>query len=246
MSLRMSLKTFIQLNEGEYANKATLIYQAFIDNLESAHYNRDESILSFNVGKATKISKFSDLELVLRQSHSTNIQLGKRNSTGNFAVVIDLRELPAIPELEKVLEKPEVMRPAVAAIENYLTMSKGSPKKEYMTDYEKTKHFNNREIFEETYQKLITKLQEKKRELAKLISNFEEQKKQTENSSRRVTLDMAIDKLKADYLGKTAKEFLSKAYKLLDELEPDFRNNLDKDKKKILEDRLKQFYEEVA
>lgn len=242
----MSLKTFIQLNEGEYANKATLIYQAFIDNLESAHYNKDESIMSFNVGKAAKISKFSDLELVLRQSNTTNVQLGKRNSNGNFAVVIDLPEIPAIPELETALEKPEVMRRAVAAIENYLTMSKGSPKKDYMTDYEKTKHYNSREVFEDNYQKLISKLREKKAELGKLISNFEEQKAQTDNSSRKVTLDMAIEKLKSDYLGKNSKEFLGKAYKLLEEIEPDFKNNLDKDKKKILEDRLKQFYEEMA
>lgn len=241
----MSLKTFITLNEGEYANKATLIYQAFIDNLESAHYNKDETMLSFNVGKAAKISKFSDLELVLRQSSSKNVKLGKRNANGNFAVVIDLPELPDITELEKKLELPEIMRPAVAAIETYLTMNKNAPKKEYMTDYEKAKHFNNREVFEEQYQKLISKLREKKAELEKLTANFEKQKEQTDNSSRRVTLDMAIDKLKSDYMGKNAKEFLTKAYKLLEEMDPDFKNNLNKDMKKILEDRLKQFYEEL-
>lgn len=243
----MSLRKFIQLNEGEYANKATLIYQAFIDNLETAHYNKDESLLSFNVGKAAKIAKFSDLELVLRKSNTESVKLGKRKSSGNFAVVIDLAELPPIPELEKVLERPQVMRPAVTAIESYLNMrrGRGSAKGEYMTDYEKTKHFNNREIFEETYQALINKLREKKAELDKIVSKFEEEKKQTDNSSRKVTLDMAIEKVKADYMGKNAKEFLSKAYKVLEEIEPDFKNNLDKDKKKVLEDRLKQFYEEV-
>lgn len=242
----MSLKTFIQINEGEYANKATLIYQAFIDNLETAHYNKQDGSMSFNIGKAAKIAKFADLELVLRESPKMNVRLAKRKNSDNYAIVVDMPEIPNINELEAKLESPKIMRPAVEAIESYLEYKRKSPTdSDYLTDYEKTKRYNEKEVFEEHYQKLIEKLREKYSELEKMISNFEEQKEQTGNSSRKVTLDMAIDKLKNDYLGKTYKEFSSKAYSILDEINPDFRENMDKDHKNILDSRLKDFYEEL-
>jgi len=234
------------MNEGEYANKATLIYQAFIDNLETAHYNKKDGSMSFNIGKAAKIAKFADLELVLREAPTQNIRLAKRTNSDNFAIVIDTKAIPNIGELESKLESPQIMRPVVQAIETYLGYKRKSPtNSDYLTDYEKTKHYNQKEVFEENYQKLVDRLREKYSELEKMISNFEQQKEKTDNSSRKVTLDMAIDKLKNEYLGKTYKEFSSKAYKILDEVNPDFKENLDKEHKNILDSRLKQFYEEL-
>jgi len=243
----MSFRNFIQINEGEYVNKATLIYQAFIDNLETAHYNKRDGDITFNIGKTAKIAKFADLELVLRKSSESNVRLAKRKSSDVFCIVIDLTSLPTSNELETVLEKPAVMRPAIEAIETYLDKKRGSTNEDsgYLTDYEKSKKYNEKEVFEEHYQKLVEKLKEKYSEVQKMVGNFERQKEETENSSRKVTLDMAIDKIKKDTLGKTFKEFLSKAYSILDEINSDFKENMDKEKKKILESRLKQFYEEL-
>lgn len=244
----MSFRTFMELCEGAYANKATLIYQAFIDNIETAHYNKTEQSISFNVGKAAKLAKFSNLELVLRVSDSSGVRLARRKEGGNFAVVVNLSELPSMDGLEKKLETPQIMRPAIGAIEQYLDIkrtSKSDSDSGYLTDYEKAKQFNEKSTFEEHYQKLVEKLREKYSELQKMISNFEKQKEETENSSRKVTLDMAIEKLKAEYIGKNFKEFQSKAFKLLDEINKDFKNNLDKEHKNILESRLKDFYEEL-
>lgn len=244
----MSFKTFIALNEGEYINKANLIIQAFIDNLKTAHYNKSENSISFNIGKAVKIAKFSNLELVIRVTSSfQDIKLGKRKDSGRFAIVVNVSELPNITELEKILEKPSIMRPITKAIEQYLELSLNSDNFNdgYLTDYEKNKKFNQREVFEEHYQKLVNALKDKYSELKKMLDNFERQKAETDNSSRKVTLDMAIDKLKSDYMGKNFKAFQSKAMKTLEEISPDFKSNLNKDNKKILEDRLKQFFEEL-
>lgn len=245
----MSFKTFIQLYEGEYLNKATLIYQAFIDNLETTHYNKGDNYVSFNIGKAAKIAKFSDLELVIREASTSSVRLAKRKSgNNNFAVVIEVRDIPQITELAELLENPKVMRPATGAIEKYLNLKRSTVSDSddsYLTDYEKVKRYNEKEVFEDHYQQLVKKLQEKYSELRKMLDNFEKQIEKTDNSSRKVTLEMAAEKLKNDYIGKSYKDFQSKAFKLLDEINKDFRENLEKDKKKILEDRLKQFYEEL-
>lgn len=247
----MSFTTFITLNEGEYINKANLIFQSFIDNIKTSHYNKEDTSLSFNIGKTIKIAKFSDLELVIRENQNSNdVKLGKRRNSGTFAIVVDMKQIPNVIELENKLEHPTIMRPIVKAIEDYLEKKlhdniSSNEESGYMTDYEKRKNFNQREFFEENYQKLIRALKEKYSELKKMLNNFDRQIKNTDNSSRKVTLEMAADKLKSEYIGKSFKDFQNKAMAILDDISPDFKNNLDKDNKKILEDRLKQFYEEL-
>lgn len=247
----MSLNTFLMLNEGELANKASLIVQAFIDNVGSAHYEiKDGGMLRFNVGKTIKISRYADLCIVIRESDSSAIRLGK-DSSDKFVIVIDVPDLPSVTEVEQFLEKTEIMGKVIECVEQFIEIKKsykgeGSEiSTKQMSKYEKSKHYNSREKFESVYQNLVKALREKMSDLEKITSNFESQIEQTGNTSRRVTLELAIEKLKSEYLGKNEKEFIGKAYKVLDEMEPGFRENLEKENKNMLDDRLRQFYEEL-
>jgi len=247
----MSFNTFLTLTEGELANKASLILQAFIDNIDTAHYTKDDSKITFNVGKTIKVSRYSGLELVIRENSSENIRLGKSKS-GNYAIVIDTSQLPSMSELEKFLESKRVMPETVNRIEEFIELKRGmgsdgdSSDVTKLTKYEQSKHFNSRELFEETYQKLVEALKSKITELEKILDNFKKEMEETNNPSRRVTLEMAMEKLKKEYIGSSEKDFINNAHKVLDEIAPQFRENLDKDNKKMLEDRLKQFFEEVS
>lgn len=244
----MSFKTFVTIMEGEYANKAMLVLQSFIDNLKSAHYDNDGNKLTFNVGNAIKLAKFSNLEIVLRSGNEVSVKLGKRTDSDTYAVVVDLKHVPTIREVYKVLEHPKIMQPVVAEIEKYLGITRSQDNKiddSKLTNYERIKKYNSDESFEETYTEFVKRLKQKRLELDKMISNFEEQKASTGNSSRKVTLDLAIEKLKSDYFGKTFKDFKSKAYSLLNEIHQGFRENLNKENKEILEDRLEQIYKTI-
>lgn len=246
----MGFNSFLNLTEGQMANKASLIMQAFIDNIGSSHYKKDDDSITFNVGRTIKISKYSNLRLIVRERDSENIRLGKSND-GSFAIVVDTESLPDITNMDEFLEGNKVMPQVVDCIEKYIEYKKSHKINDdedvsKMTKYEKDKHYNSKEAFEETYQKLIQALNEKIEQFEQMSKNFKEQIEKTQNPSRKVTLELAIDKLKNDYIGKSDKDFMSMAYKELDKISPDFKNSLDKDNKKILEDRLKQFYEEIT
>ena len=228
-------------------NKAYLLVEAFIDNLKDAHYSTSTNQMVFNVGRTAKLSKFSGLDLVIRKNTSQRIRLAKRRNKESYAVVIDVKEMPSITELEPFLEKKSIMFHVVEEVEKYMDLLSNTIESSTtsMTDYEKVKHYNSKEEFEKVYQELVKRLSEKKGELDKLVKNFEKQMEETGNPSRKSTLKLAIDKLKSDYLGKTYRDFLKIAFEELNNISPDFKENLDKDNKKILENRLKQFYEEI-
>lgn len=245
----MSLSRFIQFNEGVMRNKAFLVFEAFVDNILDSHYKKTDSSITFNVGKTAKLSRFSGLDFVIRTTNNSAVRLAKKKEGNGFAIVVDVKQLPAIQDLDDFLNKKSLANKIVEELEKYIEINSDNVSDNEvskLTDYEKSKLFNSREKFEETYQKLVSEFNKKIQDLEKLVSNFEKEIEETGNPSRRATLEMAIEKLKKDYLGSSYKDFTKIAYELLEEIEPQFKEHIDKDNKKLLDSRLKQFYQELT
>jgi hypothetical protein len=244
----MKLSKFIAINESKgFKNKATLIYEALVDNIQSAHYEQREDMIIFNVGKATSMSAFTGLDLIIKKCKKPVSGLARRKSTGGYLILLCVTELPNITDMQSFLEKSNISTKLINGIRRYMELGLDDRSNDsFSTDYEKNKHYNTSDVFEKMYQKIVKEIRSKVEEMERVISSFEKQKEETGNPSRKATLTLAIDKLKEDYLGTSFRDFMKKVNNIIEEIDSSFMENLDKENKKLLESRLKQLYEKLS
>lgn len=237
-------------------NQASLLFHAVIDNLDNSHftYDEDSGKLKFNVGKVSRNSSFSHINLIIIRSEDENyIKPAKlKDDSNSFAVVIKHREFPeSIKDVDEFLESSERSMDIIKSLAEIIRVAPpdygddGSGSSNSKTEYEKEKHYNTRDVFEKMYQAGVKKMLEKMDSLKSSIEELEKKIESTGVSSRKATYKMAIENLKNDVLGNNLSKFKSNFMKVLDDVDSEFKDHLDSENKKRLNSRIEQFYSEL-
>jgi hypothetical protein len=227
-------------------NQASLLLHAVIDNLDDSHfmYDKEKGRLEFNVGKVARNSKFSHIDFVIVKKDDEFIKPARKKSSGNYVIVVSTPEFPDVKDVDDFLEASkrsvDVIN-ALADIINHAPESNSNNK----TDYEKQKDFNSRDVFEDTYQQAVRKMLEQVKQYKKSEEEFEEKIENSGIASRKATYKLALQKIKKDMIGENVSQFKAIFMKVLDEIVPGFKDNLDAENRKRLNSRIEQFYAEI-
>lgn len=227
-------------------NQASLLLHAIVDNLDDSHfmYDKEAGRLEFNVGKVARKSNFSHIDFIIMQKESESIRPAKRTNGDKYAIVVTTPEFPEVKDVDSFLEVSkrsiDVIN-SLAEILNQVPESDGNSK----TGYEKEKDFNSREVFEDVYQKAVRKMMERVNQFKKSKQEFEDKIENSGITSRKATYKLALQKVKKEMIGEDASQFKSIFMKVLDEIAPEFKDNLDSENRKRLNSRIEQFYSEI-
>lgn len=233
-------------------NQASLLLHAVIDNLDNSHFTYDEGdgMLRFNVGKVSRNSSFSHINIIVRRSENEKyIKPAKLTDGSGYAVVIKDPNFPAIKDVDEFLESSERSLETIKALAEIIRVAPGTDSNaspDSKTEYEKEQFYNTREKFESMYQAGVKKMKEKLASLKNSIDELEKKIESTGISSRKVTYKMAIQNLKEEAMGKNVGQFKSIFMKTLDEIDPQFSEHLDAENRKRLNSRIEQFYSELS
>jgi hypothetical protein len=229
-------------------NQASLLLHAIVDNLDNSHfmYDKEKGRLEFNVGKVARKSNFSHIDFIIIKSNKESVRPAKRNNTERFAVVVTTPEFPKIENVDSFLESSNRSVDIIDSLAEILKVMPESSNEGSKTDYEKEKNFNSREVFEDVYQKAVRKMMERLEQFKKSEEYFEDKIENSGIASRKATYKMALQKVKREMIGDTASQFKSIFMKVLDEIAPEFKENLNSENRKRLNSRIEQFYSEIA
>jgi len=234
--------------KGAAAN-ADLIFQKMLDVLDHAHIDFDEDRIGFHIGRITKNSKI-DLRCVIRNSASDSVRLGKDKNGGGLCIVVDTRKaLPVRTEIDSFLAQDRERAQSIkSCIVNYLESHHGQlPEPSTKTKYEEEVETNTSQNFESRYEYAIKKIKEQMSEFKGVVEELESAY-DTEDVGKKATIDAARKSLVKDYFGDDANEFkkIARGFMSKDERGENngFANNLSKENKERLDNRLESFYDQ--
>lgn len=219
--------------------KHELVLQKIIDAVDDGHVEYSDSKISFDVGVMTDSPQLRGLKLVIRQAHTDSIKLGQ-SKDGEYTIVIDSsKELPGRQDIDTFLASKPIYSGFKTAYETYI-MNHHDRDKEYEPNDTTTKlTANSRDSFEENYKTLTDAVATQREQYTKAVAELDKDLDSTANIGRKKAIELAKDRLKDDYLGKTSKEFVAKILALP---EADFAKNLDKEWNAKLESRLVGYF----
>lgn len=231
-------------------NQASLLLHSVIDNLDDSHFTYDEESgkIQFNIGKVSRNSSFSHINMVIQQSGEDSIQPAKMRDSDMFVVVVKTKSFPeSIKDVDEFLESSKISVNVIKALSKIINHAPSSNDGDtgHKSDYEKEQFYNSRDNFEKMYQQAVRKMGDKLESLEKSIEELENKIESTGIESRKATYKMAIKRLKNDVIGDSVSKFKSTFMKILDEIDPKFKENLNSDNRKRLNSRIEQFYSEI-
>lgn len=229
-------------------NRASLALHAFVDNLDSAHYDASDGKLEYNLGEVIQNGFFSDVDVVIVQGNTSSVRAAKRRDSDRYAIVVQTQTLPKVGKVDDFIERKGVAVPVIkelAKIASHLEKI-GMDGSDRLTDHEKRKQYNSKEFFEKAYMMGVERMNHYLERLKGQIESLQQKAENAGLASRKATYQMAIDKLKEDTIGQDEKKFSNKFYELIDEYHPNFRKYLESDNKKRLESRVSQFYKKIS
>lgn len=236
------MKFLDYLIEGaEKKNKALIVLQKIIDMVDDGHVDYSEDEISINIGKLIKDKNYYDLKIIIQKGNSHNVRLAQTTDDQKYVIVIDATRLPAREKIDTFLSKTATVNKFIPEFQKYLDKyHKQDDSVEAATSYEKSKTVNTRSTFESKYKELNDIIQNKLEEYNAAKDELEQEIEDTGVPGRKEVLRLSLDTLKKEYLGSSAKEFVSKMLKLAD---ADFVDHLEKDMKNKLTKRLADYYE---
>lgn len=219
--------------------KHDLVLQKILDAVDDGHVEYSDSKIMFDIGEMSDTPKLKGLKLVIRAGKSGDIRLG-RDSEGNYAIVIDSTgNMPGRQDIDTFLASKPVYAGFKKAYEDYIKNHFDGDKDYGMNDTETKLKANSRENFEEGYSDLVAAVRELHTKYMSAVSEIDKELSSMANVGRKKSLELAKEHLKADYLGKSDKEFISKCLALP---EAEFVKHLEKPMRAKLEARLTSFY----
>lgn len=228
-------------------NKASLALHAFVDNLDSAHYDVSDSRLEYNLGEVIQNGFFANVDIVILQGSTMSVRAAKKKHSDAFAIVITTPQLPEIGKVDDFMEKKEIAVPVIKelAIIAAQLEEDGVDGSDNLTDHEMRKKINDKNFFEAAYMKGVQKMNTYLERLQSQIESLEQKAENSGLASRKSTYLMAIDKLKDETIGEDEKKFASIFYQLIEEEYPNFKSFLESENKKRLESRISQYYKKI-
>lgn len=238
--MTITFKTFLIESE----EKANLLLHKIIDMVDDAHVEYSDEKISMNIGSMTKNSELRNLELVIRKSKSYSARLAKNKNNSNISIVIDTSSIPERKDIDNFLSKANNSKNFVKLFNEYLAKyHSGDTPHDKLSSYEKSKTYNTKEQFDKEYDKLNKYIRDKLEEYNKVKTDIENQIKSTHLAGRKHTLELSLKHLEKEYIGNSAKEFISI---MLKGFSGEFVEHLSPENKKKLMSRLTSYYEQIA
>lgn len=226
-----------------------LIFQRLLDALDHGHIDFDDDRIEFHVGKLTKNSSIN-LRCVIRNSQDEAVRLGKDRETDDLVVVVDTPDkLPVRTEIDSFLAKNrERAQGMKSVISDYLRdYHNGEDAPTTKTRYEEEAEANTSANFENRYEVAMKKVKELMKEYREVVAELK-MDGHTEDYGKKETVKAAQKILAKEYFGEDSEGFKKIARGLLSKDEhgenTGFANNLSKENKKRLDNRLESFYDQ--
>lgn len=216
-----------------------LVLQKVIDAVDNGHVEYGDSKISFDIGNISDTPQLRGLKLVIRPAQHDDIKLG-RAKDGTYAIVIHTTEdMPGRKDIDTFLASKPIYAGFRRAYEKYVKNFHDHSKKYEPNETQQKVAANSRDNFEGSYTELMQAVAEHNKKYTDSIKEIDKEMDKIANVGRKKTLELAKEQLKADYLGKNAKEFVSKVMQLP---QADFTKHLEKEWKEKLESRLVNYY----
>lgn len=239
----MSFKTFLI---EQYAGPQAITYQKLLLALDTAHMTKTENYYEFNLGAVVDDSSLRGLNVRIQKSDTNTVKLGQRKD-GKYLMVVFSTKLPERTEIDTLLSSNKSLMnkfiKKLAQFENGFKGETDIEEEPRMTKRERIVDANDSKSFEENYQKLISAIEQKKKEYDLAVKELDAQEEKTVNQIKKATIRQAKDKLKLEALGKSEGEFIKNALKLP---EADFAKSIDKELMTKLKSRLENYYEQIT
>lgn len=236
--MTMNFLTFLKENYNQ--SKAHIVLQKMADMIDDGHveYNKDK--IDINLGRLIKDATLYDLHVLIRKAKENSVKLGKNKLDDKISIVIDTNYYPQRQNLRKLFAREEVVKGFEDAFTQYMKSHHTKIDHEEKSHYETSKEMNTPKGFENAFKDLEGKIKDKISEYKKAKAELENETGKSALASHKATHGAALERLKIDMLGNSAKEFVSKMLKLAD---AKLMAHIDNNYKKKLTSRLISYYE---
>lgn len=237
----MSFKNYlIEQHSHKLLERHDIVLQQIIDMIDSGHIDYAEDKVDFDIGTLIGQPKLKGLGVAIRKSadKSKKVRLGQRED-GGYAIVIDTDEIPVRQDIDALLSSKDVYGQFGSAFNRYMKTYFDKTKEYDSTKNEVLAQTNNRDAFEGYYSELLKGIGEYRTEYDSAVGEIDKELGTVAHSGRKLSLELAKQKLRDEYIGATDKDFISKVMKLPN---AKFGDNLNKDWKAKLEARLGSYY----
>lgn len=219
--------------------KHELVLQKVIDAVDHGHVEYGDSKIAFDIGDISDTPKLRGLKLVIRPAGENSIKLGQ-SKDGNYAIVIHTTgDMPGRQDIDTFLASKEIYAGFRRAYEKYVKNFHDHDKEYEENETQQRVAANSRDNFEGAYNELLQGIGEHSKKYTDAVKEIDKEMDKIANVGRKKSLELAKDNLKMEYLGKDAKEFVSKVMQLP---QAEFTKHLDKEWKEKLESRLANYY----
>ncbi len=219
--------------------KHELVLQKVIDAVDNGHVEYGDSKISFDIGDISDTPQLRGLKLVIRPAQDNEIKLG-RTKDGTYAIVIHTTaDMPGRKDIDTFLASKPIYAGFRRAYEKYVKNFHDHSKEYEPNETQQKVAANSRDNFEGAYTELMQAIGEHTKKYTDSVKEIDKEMDKIASVGRKKTLELAKEQLKAEYLGKDAKEFVGKVMQLP---QANFTKHLEKEWKEKLESRLANYY----
>lgn len=219
--------------------KHELVLQKVIDAVDNGHVEYSDSKIMFDIGDISDTPKLKGLKLVIRPAKDNSIKLGQ-SKDGSYAIVIHTTgDMPGRQEIDSFLASKAIYAGFRRVYQTYVKNHHDHDKDYGENETQQRVAANSRDTFEGSYNELMQGIGEHTKKYTDSVKEIDNEMDKIANIGRKKSLELAKDHLKTEFLGKDAKEFVSKVMQLP---QAEFTKHLDKEWKEKLESRLANYY----
>ncbi len=220
--------------------KHDLVLQKVLDAVDNGHVEYSDSKIMFDIGDMADSPKLRGLKLVIRPGKEESVKLGKQKTGDGYAIVVTTKgEMPGRQDIDTYLSQRAIFSGFKRAYKTYVNKFHDHDAEYEPSATEVKVKANSREGFEGSYNDLLQTINDQNKKYTDAIAEIDSEMDKIANVGRKQALELAKENLRDEYLGKSAKEFISKILALPG---AEFAQHLDKEWKAKLENRLTSFY----
>lgn len=232
----MRFKNYLIENASNGVHSIT--YQKLLMALDTAHISKTENSYEFNLGAVVKDSSLFGLIVKIKTGKSLSVKLGK-TASGKYVIEIIVDELPDRMEIDSLMSSNKsLMNKFIECVSYYKSTVKGASTHS-PTKQEKVESYYDKGNIEKSYDDLISDIESRIKEYKIASKELQLERDTTVNAAKKNTLDLAIEKLKSEYIGNNEAEFIKKIKSLPS---AEFLTHLEKDSIKKILKRLESYY----
>lgn len=237
----MNFKSFLLESIKNPRLFAEITFQNILNNLDYGYVDYTDDKTTFSVGKITKNSSLNNLYIIIRKSNNDKVSYGNFSQKDGNVIVIDTTKYPKRANIDSFLSgDTSLHKKILQCIEKHSdNVDETGPK----NDNELRTHLTNKKNVEAEYDKLLQYISTINKQYKHAVSELGSEMKKTVNYGKQLEHEKAMELLKYDYFGKSAKEFISK---LASHQSGKFLQLLDKQYKQYIESRLTDYWESLS